>query len=396
MSKLSSTPVSTPKSTPMNTSMSIPMSKPPRLAPGRAPLLIEVLREPARMAALALPEWELLLRQALAANLTASLYCLAEEHALLAAVPAQARRHLEWAGVLMRRHAGGVRWEVARIGAALSKLGVPLILLKGAAYAMAGLPPARGRLFSDIDLLLPRQAIPEAEAALMLGGWMSQHHDEYDQRYYRVWMHEIPPMQHVQRGSVIDVHHAILPLTAAVRPDPDKLRAAAVALPGQHAIAVLAPTDMVLHSATHLFYDGQFDKGLRDLLDLHRLLTHFGAAPGFWEALPGRAHELQLGRPLFYALRYAARLLGTQVPAPVTAALADAGPGRARLALMDALFQRALLPVHQSCATTLTPLAHGLLYLRGNWLRMPPLLLARHLFHKAFISGKKDKTDRPA
>ena len=365
-------------------------------APPMHVLLIEVLRAPARMATLTLPEWELLLRQALAANLTASLYCLADEHGVLASMPAQPRRHLEWAGALMRRHADGVRWEVARIGAALAKLDVPLILLKGAAYALAGLPPAQGRLFSDIDILLPKQSIPEAEAALMLGGWMSQHHDAYDQRYYRVWMHEIPPMQHVQRGSVIDVHHAILPLTAAVRPDPDLLRAAAVALPGQRAIKVLAPGDMVLHSATHLFYDGQFDKGLRDLLDLHRLLCHFGAVPGFWEALPGRAAQLQLGRPLFYALRYAACLLGTPVPPAVTAALAAAAPGRAQLALMDALFLRALLPVHQSCATALTPLAHGLLYLRGNWLRMPPLMLARHLLHKAFISGKKEKPERPA
>ena len=36
----------------------------------------------------------------------------------------------------------------------------------------------------------------------------------------------------------------------------------------------------------------------------------------------------------------------------------------------------------------LTRLAHGLLYIRGNWLRMPPLLLARHLFHKAFLSPR--------
>ena len=363
------------------------------------PLLIDVVREPARMAALSLPEWELLLRQALAANLTASLYCLADEHALLAAMPAQPRRHLEWAGALLRRHASGVRWEVARIRAALRRVDAPLILLKGAAYAMAGLPAARGRLFSDIDLLLPRESIPEAEAALMLGGWMSHHHDQYDQRYYRVWMHEIPPMQHVQRGSVIDVHHAILPLTAAVRPDPDKLRAAAVAIPGpagEAVISMLAPADMVLHSATHLFYDGEFDKGLRDLLDLHRLLCHFGAAPGFWEELPGRAQEMQLERPLFYALRYAVRLLATPVPPQVTAALAGAAPGRLQLALMDALFLRALLPLHESCATTLTPLAHGLLYLRGNWLRMPPLMLARHLFHKAFISGRKEQAEGAA
>ena len=352
------------------------------------PLLITVLRAPARMADLPLAQWELLLRQALAANLTASLYCLAEEHGVLERVPAQPRRHLEWAGVLMRRHGDGVRWEVARIRAALAGQDAPLILLKGAAYAMAGLPAARGRLFSDIDILLPKAAIPEAESALMLAGWMSHHHDEYDQRYYRVWMHEIPPMQHVQRGSVIDVHHAILPLTAAARPDPDKLRGAAVALPGHARVQVLAPADMVLHSATHLFYDGEFDKGLRDLLDLHRLLCHFGAEAGFWEALPARALELGLGRPLFYALRYAARLLGTPVPVALTDAVAVAGPGPLMLALMDALFLRALMPLHASCAGPLSGLAHSLLYIRGNWLRMPPLLLARHLFHKAFISPK--------
>ncbi|UUZ51358.1 nucleotidyltransferase family protein [Massilia sp. B-10] len=71
---------------------------------------------------------------------------------------------------------------------------------------------------------------------------MSHHHDPYDQRYYRVWMHEIPPMQHVQRGSVIDVHHAILPLTAAARPDPALLRAGAQTVPGMEGIKVLAPS----------------------------------------------------------------------------------------------------------------------------------------------------------
>ena len=205
-------------------------------------------------------------------------------------------------------------------------------------------------------------------------------------------MHEIPPLRHVQRGSMIDVHHAILPLTARARPDPDKLRAAALALPGWEAqgMRMLAPADMVLHSATHLFYDGEFDKGLRDLLDLHLLLGHFGGQAGFWESLPARAAELELGRPLFYALRYSARLLGTQVPPAAMAALAPAAPGRPLLALMDALFLRALLPRHASCAGRLGGLAHGLLYIRGNWLRMPPLLLARHLFHKAFLSPKTE------
>ena len=212
-------------------------------------------------------------------------------------------------------------------------------------------------------------------------------------------MHELPPLEHLRRGTVIDVHHAILPETAALHPDPARLRAAAMPIPwldgieGDCPLLVLAPQDMVLHSALHLFWDGEFDHGLRDLFDLHRLLGEFGARPGFWEGLPARAHELELELPLFYALRYAARLLGTVVPPQVTAALAKAAPGPIRLALMDALFLRALLPMHASCADAFDKPARFALYVRGNWLRMPPLLLARHLFHKAFLSPRTPGTD---
>lgn len=352
------------------------------------PLLVQVFRAPAVAAGLDVAGWDLVLRQALAANLTAGLWAALDAHGVLADVPRQPRAHLDWAHRLAERHRRAVHWEVRQIAAALDELKIPLILLKGAAYVLADLPASRGRLFSDIDILVPKERLAEVEGALIMHGWMSGHNDAYDQRYYRQWMHELPPMQHVRRQSMIDVHHAILPETARVRPEPALLRAAAVALAGRPGLQVLAPADMVLHSAVHLFYDGEFDHGLRDLVDIHRLLHAFGAQPGFWDALPRRAVQLQLQRPLFYALRYATRLLGTPVP-PATLAASDAGrPNGALLALMDALFGRALMPPHASCSDWATAAARFALYIRGNWLRMPPLLLARHLFHKAFISPK--------
>ena len=344
------------------------------------------------MAAFSLAEWNLLLRQAASANLTSALYYQAEALDLLGRIPARAREHLEWARTQGERHAQGVRFEIREIRRALAELDVPLILLKGAAYAAARLPPAPGRLFSDIDILVPKERLNEVEAALMMHGWASHHHDEYDQRYYREWMHELPPMQHVKRESLIDVHHAILPETAAARPDPEKLRAAAQEVNGQGGLKVFAPADLVLHSAVHLFYDGELDHGLRDLVDIHRLLLHFGGEPAFWTALAARARELELTRPLFYALRYAAKLLDTPVPAGLTA-LKQGRPNPVLLALMDQLFSRALLPTHSSCADGLTGSARFLLYIRANWLRMPPLMLARHLFHKAFISPKTRAED---
>lgn len=349
-------------------------------------LLLRVLREPACLHALTMAEWDLLLRQADHAKLTAGLICLFDDAALSATLPAAVRAHLAWTRTLMARHADAVGFEIVCIHAALAGLDVPVLLLKGAAYSAAGLPSARGRLFSDIDIMVPKARLPDVEAALMLHGWISHGHDDYDERYYRQWMHEIPPLEHLRRHTVIDVHHAILPETARVRPDPGLLRAAAVAVPGMPGVQTLAPADMVLHSAVHLFYDGEFDNGLRDLVDLHRLLMHFGAMPGFWERLPVRAVEMELARPLFYALRYSALLLGTPVPPATGAAASAAAPGRMLLALMDALFLRGLQPAHASADDSLSSLARGLLYIRGNWLRMPPLLLARHLFHKAFIT----------
>ena len=349
-------------------------------------LLLAALRDPASVRQLTLAQWDLLLRQAASAKLMACLVCLFDDAGLTDGLPAPVRAHVEWTRVLMTRHADAVHFEILRIQAALAGPGTPVVLLKGAAYTAAGLAPARGRLFSDIDVMVPKDRLADAEAALMLHGWVSQSQDAYDQRYYRQWMHEIPPMEHMRRQSVIDVHHAILPQTARVRPDPAKLRAAAVDIPGMPGLQTLAPADMVLHSAVHLFYDGEFDSGLRDLVDLHRLLTQFGAMPGFWEQLPGRAMEMELTRPLLYALRYSQRLLGTMVPDAAFTALAPAAPHALLMRLMDALLTRGLQPMHASCDDALSPAARGMLYIRGNWLRMPPFLLARHLFHKAFIS----------
>lgn len=353
-------------------------------------LVLQAFREPDALTTLSLADWDLLVRQARAANLLANLHALLTERGLIEQVPPQPREHLEWSRVIAERHCQAVDWEVTQIRKALAGAGVPIILLKGAAYVMAKLPRAHARLFSDVDILVPKASLGAVEAALMLHGWASTHHDEYDQRYYRTWMHELPPMQHIKRMTVIDVHHAILPETAPLHPDPEKLRAAAHRLDGYEDLMVLAPADMVLHSAVHLLHDGELDNGLRDLVDIDILLRHFSSLPSFWPTLVERARELELTRPLFYALRYAADMLDTPVPPAVMEAAQAGRPNRLLLLLMDQLFSRALMPVHPSCADWLTAPARQMLYIRANWLRMPPLLLARHLFHKAFLSPKPE------
>lgn len=359
-------------------------------------LLRAALLDATTLGRLGASDWDLLVRVARRADLLARLAAGARQAGVWPALPEAPRRHLEGAEVLALRQQRELRDEVHCLAEALRPIGVPLVLLKGAAYAMTGHPAAQGRMVSDVDILVPHERLADVETALMMAGWVSTHRDAYDQRYYRQWMHELPPMQHMRRGTVVDVHHTLIPRTARLRPDPRLLLDAARALPKTpHAgrpgdgldVRVLSPLDWVLHSASHLMHEGDFALGLRGLVDLDALVRTGAEAPDFWPALLERAARLDLVPPLFDALRYGQRLLAIPVPPAVMAGL-QARLGRARRsawrqALMDACFERALKPDHALCSDRWSPLARGLLYLRGHWLRMPPHLLLWHLLRKA-------------
>lgn len=354
-------------------------------------LLRSVWRDPAALAGLSLADWDLLIRQGRAADVVGQIAHACNEGFGLMNIAPQPRQHLQSAAVLAARQRKELGWEVEQIHAALAAKGLPLVLLKGAAYAMSGSEAACGRLVSDVDILVRRKDLALVESALLQRGWVSASQGTYEQHYYRRWMHEIPPMKHVQRGTVIDVHHAILPPSGRLHPSTEKLLAGARPLASDPAVQVLGPLDLVLHSAAHLFHEGELEKGLRGLLDIDRLLLEIGDPEQAWHGLVARAGELELQRPLFYALRYAYMLLGTPVPAAALQAL-EAVPGArppgALLILMDALFLRALRPPHASASDRFTPLARFLIYLRGHWLRMPPWLLTRHLTRKLFTPSR--------
>ncbi len=350
------------------------------------PILCTVLIDPQLALTFTLRQWDLLIRQARSANLLARLGYLFESAELLNQLPTQALAHIMSAQAYADRFYISLQREISCIQEALHSVNAPLVLLKGSAYFMAGNIAAKGRLFSDVDILVPEDKLPAVEDALMKAGWMTNTIDPYDQKYYRQWMHEIPPLRHLKRQTTIDVHHNILPKTTQFCPDANKLLANSVKLPNQN-IWILAPEDRVLHSAMHLFHEGEFAQGLRDLSDLDLLLKEFSTQVNFWEKLLLRANELQQQIPLFYALRYSHQILQTQIPESVL----EASKQRINTTLMDALFLRALLPDHDSCNDKWTGLARSLLFIRSHWLKMPVYLMVPHLIRKTYrrILGKE-------
>ncbi len=353
-------------------------------------LIVRVFCHPESVASYNLCEWDTLISQARRGDILARLYAVLQQNQLLVKVPESVAKHLISAWALAQKHERVLRWEVNRIQHALYATGIPIVLLKGAAYMMRDLPVARGRFYADIDIMVPKVSLPVVERALLIHGWLTAKTDDYDQRYYRKWMHEIPPMRHRRRQTVIDVHHHILPETTKAQPDAKKLFDASIPVSDDESLRTLMPADMVLHSATHLFYEGELDHGLRDLLDLHELFLIYGDDESFWMQLIERAKELELTRPLYYALRYTQRFLKTPIPKHRMQQVAAEGPNQLVLSLMDALYKRALVPVHSSCDIYLTGLARWLLYIRGHYLRMPLYLLIPHLVRKAVIKEKQD------
>lgn len=345
--------------------------------------LILALREPSITLRCSAAEWSALIRTARSANL---LGALAErlDYAGAACPNPEAARHLLGARQLSQRQRQSVRWEAHELRRALAPLGVAVTLLKGAAYALADLPISHGRLFGDIDILVPREELGRIEMQLMLKGWISAKTDPYDQEYYRKWMHELPPMTHVRRGTVLDIHHSILPLTALRRPDPTAILERAGVLEGFAPFRIPSPEDLAIHCITHFMHEGEMDNGLRDLHDIDGLLRHFGVRAGFWERLVKYAIGHDLAVPVAQGLALSSSVFSTPVPAAVVASLQHHDSKAALSPVLNWAYANALTP-EQPTAFGQSWLARQLLYVRAHALRMPVGQLIRHLSRKMLM-----------
>jgi hypothetical protein len=134
--------------------------------PAGPELLLGVLVRPALMAHLSEAQWDDVLPLARVSQLTARLAADVQARGLADRVPSRVRAQFSAATALATHHERTVRWELNRIERALKHLRIPILLLKGAAYVAAGLPAARGRLVSDIDVMVPYHDLDAAEAAL--------------------------------------------------------------------------------------------------------------------------------------------------------------------------------------------------------------------------------------
>ncbi len=269
------------------------------------------------------------------------------------------------------------------------------MLLKGAGYLTQGLPMSRGRMFDDVDILVPKTELDSVEALLLAQGWKTEKPDPYDQRYYREWSHELPPMRHPNFAMQLDVHHTIVPVTARANPDPSRLFRNAVPS-GRGPWRVLSPEDQVLHASAHLFLDSDCTNRLRELVDIDGLVRAHQGRDRFWDALVDSAEAHGLGRYLWYAMHFVTSWFHTPVPANLFSRVQRFEPPLAVRQVIERATSTTILPFdpdgNPSSARTLS---HKIMTVRAAILRMPMPLLLYHAVHKAIGGTAKKNSQTP-
>ena len=214
--------------------------------------LIAALRDPATVRHFTPADWEALLGEGRRTRMLARVHHLLAQSLADVPLPVGARDMLSGHARYVAHMHVLVRNELRRIGAVAAQVDYPVILLKGAAYLMAELPFAAGRGLSDIDVLVPRDALDDFERRLLAAGWeFDSSLSAYDDQYYRAWSHELPPMRHPDSSLELDVHHNLIQVTSRSALDAAPLIARAQPVSGTP-FHVLAAPDRVLHSALHL------------------------------------------------------------------------------------------------------------------------------------------------
>jgi hypothetical protein len=230
---------------------------------------------------------------------------------------------------LVRRQA--VMWDLERdsVLQLLSQAGVPTVLLKGAALRFTAYRDSAERGFGDIDVLVPRDSLDDAVAALVAGGYEPES-DHKIQLYLEHFHHLI---LRKPRGFIVEVHWALDPVKSLFGLDAAAFQRDArwVVTPGGARVQVPSAEHMVLHLAQQNLEDG-FSQ-LRRLVDVDRVVS--STTDFDWARLASESRQMSVQAAVALTLRLAELLLGTSVPAGYVRGLGLSPAARMHLALLD-------------------------------------------------------------
>ncbi|MBW8191650.1 nucleotidyltransferase family protein [Neiella marina] len=345
--------------------------------------LFQLLSSPDKSLNLSLFKWSTLLAEARYMSMLGQLKPLLVKAHVWHKLPLKVQQTIESDFCVYANQRRLLSQESERLSSLLKGLNVDHVYLKGAAYQLAGYPEFDGRLMADIDLLVSRDSLPKVEAELLKSGWIFTKTNDYDEKFYREWSHEIPPLRHIERGTELDVHFNIMPVILKNSPSPALLQSKITPLPQLPSAYMLEPSALAFHSIIHLFFESEYNKGIRDLNDIYMLTKHFDGVD-FWQGLIALEGEMGNGDCIYWALYFLRKIYSLSPPTYVLEHFDKCAPNKALAAILGWSFTQVFYQQYPPYRSKLHLVAAAILYWRGHLKRMPLYKLIPHLFVKGW------------
>ena len=222
--------------------------------------------------------------------------------------------------------------------------GLPIpVALKGLDLALTVYPVRGVRSMSDIDLLVPREAIPAVVAAAQRCGFTSTASSSLGLDLATA--HHITPM--ARHGVLLEIHWRLFdPSLLQDGSDPADLlaRARPLTCDGVDGRG-LAPVDVLLHVAAHASYQHLAEQRLRAVWDVAVIVERF-RHDWDWADVVRRAHQWRVARGTALMLALARDLAGSAVSDEVLTSLVPDGiPPGVVVAAREQIDRPALPPI---------------------------------------------------
>jgi hypothetical protein len=241
---------------------------------------------------------------------------------------------------IVRRH------QLCRVLEAFQEVGIPAIVLKGAALAELVYPHPALRPMVDVDLLIRYEDLDSAEKVLQ-----ELEYVPYEEVPPRAWWrenhHHLVPYFAKDKLVFIELHHHIVPPSKSFTVDIGRMweRAVDTNIAGTRAL-VLSPEDTILHLSLHLAYSSI--GGLKGLCDISEMIRKYKSNLN-WEQIIKESKEYEIERYIYYQLWLAKEMLDAEIPSDVLRHLEkDIKPGSIEDRVLKGMIKRYVVIADQS------------------------------------------------
>jgi len=233
-----------------------------------------------------------------------------------------------------------LRHQLGQVLEMLGKQGIAVAPIKGAHLAECYYADIALRPMGDIDLLVHKADVKEAEACLKsLGYELRGGRDWYLEEHYHIAY--TPP----QNGPSLEIHWHVIangsPFSINIEDVWQRMRPGIIA---GHAVSLFSPEDVVLYLCLHASYQHGFGGGLLAFYDIAQILRQTGDHFD-WELVLRLARAWRVEKCAAIALHLTQEWLGAPIPAAALDQLCESSMREEKAAMAATLtLRRANMP----------------------------------------------------